>query len=62
MKNNHISTNPPLIANGGVTVVEEGVAMDGISGYLDAGDGDSKCDRVFFCLFLPFWGKNDIYL
>jgi len=48
MKNNHISTNPPLIANGGVTVVEEGVAMDGISGYLDAGDGDSKCDRVFF--------------
>jgi len=44
MKNNHISTNPPLIANGGVTVVEEGVAMDGISG----GDGDSKCDRVFF--------------
>ena len=43
IRNNHIATNPPLVANGGVTMVEDGVAMDGISGYLDAGEFDGNC-------------------
>ena len=40
MQNNHINANPPLIANGGVTLIENSVLMDGVSGYLDAGDSD----------------------
>ena len=40
MQNNHINANPPLIANGGVTLIENSVHMDGVSGYLDAGDSD----------------------
>ena len=43
MRNNHINANPPLIANGGVTLIENSVHMDGVSGYLDAGDSDGNC-------------------
>ena len=41
IKNGQVPTNPPLTVNGSVTVVDGGLALDGFTGSLDAGEFSS---------------------
>lgn len=50
MHNNRINANPPLTANSGVTLVENSIHMDGVTGYLDAGESDGMYYQYIVCL------------